>query len=200
MTTLVELYNMSISHLGIGQEVATETERSQEAKACQRFWDVCRQATLRDFKWPFARKVATLALIEENPNDNWSYSYRYPTDCVGGERIVNGSRNEDRQSLVTFDIGKDDAGLTVLTDQSNAVLEYTMDVSDLTTWPPDAILAASFRLASLICPRLTKGDPFKIKSEMLGQYDLEISRAKANALNEQVKPEMPESQFIRVRE
>lgn len=192
---------MALSHLGIGKEIANiTTEQSQEAAACRRFYDTARDATLRDFNWPFCSKIIALSLIEEDPTDEWKYSYRYPSDCLHLKRILSGARNDTHQSRVEFKILKDSAAHIIYTDIENAEAEYTERVSDPSFYPSDFQLALSYRIAHYIAPRLTKGDPFKIKADMMKLYDLELSRAQATALNEEQQATAPDAEFIRIRE
>src|SRR5665648_440114 len=97
MSSATEICNMALGHLASGKEIANlETERSAEAIACRRFFDSARDAVLRDFSWPFATKIKALSLIEEDPNSEWAYSYRYPTDCLNFRRILSGTRTDTR--------------------------------------------------------------------------------------------------------
>ena len=192
---------MAISHLGEGKEIANiDTEQSEEASACRRFYDTARDATLRDFPWTFATKIVSLSLIEEDPTEEWEYSYRYPSDCVRAKRILSGVRNDTRQSRSPYRILKDDAARIIYSDEENAKLEYTERVEDPSFYPADFEIAFSFRLAAYIAPRLTKGDPFKLRNEALNMYNFEISRAKATLLNEEQPDEEVDSELVRMRE
>lgn len=192
---------MALSHLGIGQGIANlDTEKSQEATACRRFFDVSKEATLRDFKWPFSRKYQALNLISENPNEEWLFEYRYPSDCLDIIKILNSNYNESRQEREPYIVSKDNSGKTILTNKSLATIEYTQNVTDTAFFPPDFTLALSFRLAAYVVSGLTKGDPFKLGDKMVALYNLELNRAKSNALNEQQDFEVPQSEFIRGRE
>ena len=65
MSSKTEIANLAISHLGIGKEIANvETEQSQEAKACRRYFDMAKKITLGDVDWTFATKFATLNLFQ----------------------------------------------------------------------------------------------------------------------------------------
>lgn len=87
MSSSTEISNMALSHLAISREIAAlDTERSQEAQACRRFYETVRKTVLRDYPWPFATKFATLALVEDDPNSEWDFSYRYPSDCLNARR------------------------------------------------------------------------------------------------------------------
>lgn len=201
MASKTEIANMALSHLGIGKEIANlDTEKSSEAAACRRFFEECRNATLSDFPWPFARKYVTLNLIQERPNDDWGYSYAYPVDCLQIRRIVSGTVNESRQERIPYEIGKGSSAKIILTNQSLAKIVYTEKVTDPSFYASDFNIALSFRLAAYIAPRITQGDPFKLKGEMLAQYDLEINRASRRSVNEQQEAELPDGELIRARE
>jgi len=200
MSSKTEIANMAISHLGIGKEIANlETEQSSEASACRRFYDSARKAVLGDIYWSFATKFATLNLIESSPNDEWDYSYRYPTDCLDFRRILSGMRQDTANSRIIYKLGQDTSGRLIYTDQENAEAEYTVNVEDPGLFTEEFILALSFRLASYIAPRITGGDPFKMKEEMLGQYEIELGKAKKKNLNEENLDRIPQSEFITTR-
>lgn len=201
MASKTEIANMAISHLGIGKEIANiETEQSEEASACRRFYDVCYQSMLVEHDWNFATEFYTLELIETQPSEEWHYSYRFPSNCLKVRRVLSGARVEVDGLRVPFKILKDNVGKVIYTDADNAQIEFTRDVSDPTFYSAQFQLALSFRLASYIAPRVTGGDPFKIKQEMLGQYVAEVSKALAQDLNDQVIDKKPDSEFIRYRE
>lgn len=200
MSTQVEICNLALSHVGVGKEIATfDTEKSQEAQACRRFYDPARLAALRDFAWPFATKFVTLGLIKSSPTTEWAYSYQYPSDCLKFRRILSLIRNDTRQSRIPFRFVYGQSGQEIYTDQDSAQAEYTVDVNDTSRFPPDFVIALSYRLAAMIAPRVTGGDPFKLGPQALQLYALEISKASANAANEEQEEESPDSEFVRAR-
>jgi hypothetical protein len=201
MASRTEICNLALSHLGEGKEIANFTsERSQQAESCRRFFDIALACVLRDFAWPFASKVGALSLISQHPNTEWGYAYRYPTDCLDVRRILSGFRNETHQSRVGYRIGQDDGGLVIYTDQPRAWLEYTVRAEDSTRYPPDFVMALSFRLAAYIAPRVTGGDAFKMGDRALQLYGWELSKAMAGSANEEQADLEADSEFIRIRE
>lgn len=197
----VGIVNIALSHLSIGKTVAVlETEKSEEAVTARLFYDLALEATLREFPWPFTTRIIALALVEEEPNDEWAFSYRYPADCLKIRRILSGMRNDTRQSRTPYRILSDEQGSLVYTDYENVQIEYTVRDISPQFYPPDFVMAFSLYMAHLMAPRLTGGDQFKLGARALGLYDLEISRAVKNAFNEQQIEEPPESEFIRDRE
>ena len=200
MGSKADICNMALSHIGVGTEVQNvDTEASAEAQALRRFFDVARDATLRDFAWPFAMEIVALPLVEENPNDEWGFSYRYPSDTIRILKILSGLRNDNRQSQVPYTLGRDDQGILIYTDLSEAQIKRTFRVTDTTLFHADFEIALSWRIAAYVAPRLTGGDPFKMGDRAAKMYEIEISRARASAINEDQADEDPQSEFVRSR-
>lgn len=201
MASQTEIANLALSHLGIGKEISNlETERSEEAGACRRYFDIALDMVLSDFSWPFATKIADLALVESTPNDEWAYSYRYPTDCLKARRVLSGNRNDNRQSRVPYKIANDTSGIILFCDFTDAQMEYTARVSDPVLFPSDFTIALSYLIASFIAPRITSGDRFGLTKEMMQFYKMSLLQAQASAVNEEQPDQEPDSEFIRVRE
>lgn len=200
----VDICNLALSHLGVSVEIVDlDTERSKEAKACRRFYDVVRDEVLRDFDWPFAKVTELLALVEDFTGDSdrdWSFAYRYPADAIAIRRVILGGagRLETQSSKVRYLMGRDNAGVLIYTDLADASVEFTYRETDVTRFPPDFISAFSHLLASRIGPRIA-GDKIKLVEAQLPLYDYEIRKARANALNEQLPDFEPDSELLRAR-
>lgn len=200
MASSTEICNLALSHIGIAKPIANlDTEQSQEASTCRVFYTTVRDVVLRDYRWPFATKIASLNLVGTDPNSEWAYSYRYPTDCIMFRRVLSGQRNDTPDTRIEYRIGKDDAGKLIFCDIEEAECEYTVKVTDTQFFTPDFILALSYRLAYYIAPRLTAGDPFKLGDAALKMYQIEVGRAISSAFNEEQPGPIPESELIRVR-
>lgn len=201
MSSNTEIANMALGHIGSGKTIANlETETSREATACRTFYTTALEETLRAFNWPFATKIEALALIEEDPNDEWQYSYRYPAYCLKARRILSGTRNDTRQSRVSYKLAFDDAGKIIYSDQEDATLEYTYNLTDPEFYPTDFILALSYKLASLVAPQLTGGDPFKLQDSTMKMFMFYINQAAITSFNEQQDEQETDSEFMRTRE
>ncbi len=199
-----EICNMAISHLGSAKEIEDlETEKSQEASVCRRFYDTALAKVLRDYPWNFSTKFANLALettFENYQEFEYHYAYRYPTDCVMIRRILSGARVDTDQSAVPFRLGSDNAGQLIYSDMPLAKVEYTFFNDEADSYPPDFVMAFSYLLASMIAPRLTNGDPFKLGATVLQKYFLALSEAQKGNEMERRPDEMYDSEFIRVRD
>lgn len=200
MSSKTEIANLALSHLGIAKEIANlDTENSPEASACRRFYEHVKELTLAEIEWPFATRFVVLGLIEEDPNDEWNFSYRYPSNCIAVRRILSGHRDDTLASIIKYKIGRDTSGKVIYTDQDQASVEYTENITDSTIFPSDFVMAMSYLLAVYIAPRVTGGDPFKLKDSAFAAYTLEVSRAKSNAVNEEKREQLTESPTITAR-
>ena len=194
----VQVCNMALGHIGHTQFIdSLETERSNEAEVCNLYFEPARNFVLEDYPWPEMTRYATLGLVEEEPNDDWAYSYRYPSDCVFARRLVTGLGRKD-PNPPPFRIGADDTARLLYTDQIDAVLEYTKLVDDPTLFSAIFWEAVSWYLAGLICPGLAKDR--KQAAGCFQMYELIKTRAQVRAGNEQQQVQEPESEFIRARE
>jgi hypothetical protein len=198
-----EICNLALSHLGSGHEIAdidNEEEVSDEKSACLRYYDTALKQTLRAFHWPFAKKIAELTEVEEDPTDEWAYSYALPSDCLSVRRILSGQRNEYRQSRVPYHIGHDEThGRLIFTDMDEAEAEYTALIETESFYPDDFVMAFSFLLAFYIANRVVAGDNRR-RTAMWESYQIELAQARAASANEEQVDEEVASEFVRGRD
>lgn len=219
--------NMALGHLKVTRQISTlATDLSAEGIACRTFYDMCKFSMLEDFKWPFATTQGALTLIEDNPfpynlgdansitgtgpdvlDSEWSYAYQYPANCSNFIRILSGIRNEARLDRVPFKIFNNNTNANssqggkkmILTDMSSAMGEWTTEVIQEDDFSAAFVLALSFKVAMLIAPMVTGGDPFKLGERAMKMYELELVKAQGNALNEEQMEAEPESEFVIAR-
>lgn len=192
-----EISNLALSHLGISKPIANlDTEKSAAAAACRTFYEITRKRVLRDHPWPFAKRIVTLGLVEETPNDEWAYSYRYPSEALMIRKILSGIRNDTRKSKVVYELASDTTGLLIWSDLNPASALIVVNVDDTSLFHPDFTMAFSFLLAFYVAPRIQDGDPAGLRQQAFQAYQLEISRARASSLNEENPDLVPESEFI----
>lgn len=200
MSSVTQICNLALSHLGVSKQISNfDSERSAEANACREFYETARDEVLQAFAWPFASKIKTLALIEEDPNDEWGYSYQYPTDCLRASRILSGSRNDTKDSEIKFRVMGDNDSRTIFTDKEDADLEYTVRITNTARFDAEFVMCLSFLLAAYIAPRIAGGDPFNKGQRALQMYAMKIPSVQARNENENKKDREPESEFINAR-
>lgn len=195
MSSDAEICNLALAGIGIGQEISALSESSQEAVKCDLFFATCRERILVDFDWPFARQYYTLGLVEEDPNTDWSYSYRYPAACLRARSIVGATRKDT--SRIPFSLGSDDSGKLIYTDEPEAVLRVTVAITNAELFDPLFVSAFAWLLGSKIAPGLARDS--KIAAEAYRMYLADIASARADAQNEGGQDEAPDAESIRAR-
>jgi hypothetical protein len=201
LATKTSICNLALAHLGQTKYLSNiDTDTSVVADVLREFYDLTLKEVIRDFKWPFCVRRASLALIGADPNAEWGYAYRYPSDCESVDRVLSGVRNDTRQSRISYKIEADDAGKIIYCDQVDAEIEYSVVPDDPEQFPPDFALALSFKLATYVAPAITAGDPFKLGDRAMSFYRYTITNAMANSKREEQVDEDPQSEYVRGRE
>jgi hypothetical protein len=195
----VSICNVALGRLAISNEIASLTEQSNEAVQCRRFYETTRDRVLTEAPWNFASRRSSLANVG-TPPDGWGYRYRYPNDCLQARKIINpASRSPAADQRIPFAVmeDQDNAGKVIVTDEANAVLEYTLRVTDTTLFSPGFDSALAWALAAEI------GGPLKadVKWIQLAEqrYAMALMQAWANSANEGQEDTAQDSEFVRAR-
>jgi hypothetical protein len=199
MVSVVNIYNQAILHLGTGKTVSSTSDDSAEARYCNVFYEQARDELLSAGTWGFATKIADAQLVEEEPNDEWAYSYLYPSDALTIRRVLSGSRRDTRQTEIPFRVMNIGDARVIVTDEQNAQIEYTMRVTDTALFPVWFVASLSLALAAKIAPGLTEGDRFKMKEFVLQLQHRAMQEALSHSFNEEVHDMPPEAESIRER-
>jgi len=202
-----EICNMALVHLGQTKFIDSfDDDRGKAAECFRLFYEDALKATFRSFTWPFATKIRALEQLTEyevdadHPSEKWQYSYRMPADALMLQKIESDERNDNRQSREPYEIIEDDDGSSrILTDREDAIAHFTIYREDVERYPSDFVLAFSRRLAALVAPGLTAGDPFKLQRENMSLFLMELQAAQGSAANEEQPEEMPDAEHLRAR-
>lgn len=189
--------NMALGHIRAGTIDSFE-DISVNAKWVRTYYDIARQSTLENYDWSFARKRKALAKMTESPPDTWLYRYEYVPNCIAPRYIAfPGVRRPT--DPIAFDIELDDAGTsrTILTDQPDAILVYTIDVENTTLFSPSFVDAFSWRLAAYLAVPIA-GRPDDEKRCMNWWQGL-TSVAETNDANKGQNDKEPDGEFIKAR-
>lgn len=153
MANAVEICNLALGHLGSEANVASISppDGSAEAGYCARYFPIARKLTIALAQWSFATKREKLAEVT-NPSNVWLFAYSLPSNCIKPYRILKlGATTEQDGAAFTIEDG------VVLTNESNAVLVFTRDVTDTTRYSPEFISAMSWMLSSYLAGPIIKG-------------------------------------------
>lgn len=206
-----EIVNLALGHLGISRPIGNmDTENSTEARMCRTFYDIVLEDLINEIPWSHCKKFANLALVTGSPavpaTSEWIYAYRYPQDCLQFIKIVSYRLNNDtRQSRVPYTIAADSVGQLIYTNWPTVPsitpqCQYSFKNENVEQFPPNFVLAFSYALAILIAPGVTAGDPTGLQAKAQAAYEKTIRNAENANVNEEQRPEEPQSEFIRARD
>lgn len=197
MTSQIETVNLALGHL-LRAPIQDLEEDSSEATVADQFWDNTLGQVLRDFPWPAYSRTVALSPVEHE-STKWVYCYRYPADCAFFRGIESAVRNPSSRQRIPYRIGSDSEGKVIYTDQAEAVGEYTVRDINTGAMDEDFAMAVSWRLAAYMAPQLAEKEPMKVRKACFEGYAAELSKAQANAANEEQLEQEPESRLIQSR-
>jgi hypothetical protein len=201
MASDTQIANLALLHMGVSERIANlTTEQSRAAESLRVAYNDDRDYCLRDFPWPWATAYATLGLVSSATvaySTDWFYAYRYPSQCLFIRRIVTDSGRLDTNP-VQFRTGRDTQGRLILTDQQDAVVEYTVAVTDPQEFDALFVSMLSWKLAASCGPSLSRLS--KIEERAMAMYEIEKFKAQSRALEEGQGPAPAEAEWIRARQ
>jgi len=176
MTSAVDICNTALAHIGAEGEVTAidPPDGSVEAGRCARFYPIARRTALGSHNWTFARKRAELAEVP-NPSTVWLYAYAMPSNCIHPRRVLSLQSIDAAGLYMSADspfyaMGQLDdlfsergsadfeiEGDVILTNEPEAVLLYTQDVTDTSKFPPLFVSALGMLLAGYLAGPTIKG-------------------------------------------
>lgn len=198
MTGIVGIYNKALANIGQSETVTSLDERSKAQRTCTMFYEDCRDQMLSDFDWPFATTQVYLADIG-SPVDPWQFRYRYPTDCLKVQAIINPGVQEvpEADARIQYQVGYAPDGAVINTNQSKALMRYTVRVTNTEQFSALAIEALSLLLASKIAMPMTANAG--LVGNMRQLYDDALGRARVHAFEQAQEAPEPRPEFLRVR-
>lgn len=180
MASEVTICNVALSHLGDTASVTSISppEGSAQAEHCARFYPLARDVLLEAHTWKFCTRRDALALLTET-NDQWLYVYAVPNlmlqaisvippdaaddycitttyvDTYGAPVLPNmGTYAPQPFAIETLSTGTQ----VILTNQEDAVLRYTVSITDTTQFSSAFTMALTWLLASMLAGPIIKGD------------------------------------------
>lgn len=217
MASEVDICNMALAHVGSDAVVLSinPTDGTVEAGHCARFLKLARTELLESFTWRWSKTRVQLATVT-NPSDVWAYAYQIPSNMLSANRILNATylqqfglwpfwsplitadelRAFNEYGSADFDIEGD----VLLTNEPDATLLYTIDITDPAKFSPTFYVAWSYLLASFIAGPLIKGDAGATAAAKFRQIATKIAdQAAARDMNSGAEPSQQEASSIRAR-
>ncbi len=190
--------NMALDNVGAKSVIASLNENSPEAKACKLWYDMSRKQALEAYDWSFARRRLTLASHSDAaPELRWNFRYQYPADCLKARMIENPLGHEADAIPFEIELSDDASVKTIVTNEDDAVLIYTGDISQTSLFSMFFVDTLASLLAARIAIKLT--GKRTLKGDMIQQYNALLRMAPAHDANEAVGKKPREAEHIRAR-
>lgn len=210
MASKIEICNFALGYIG-KQSIAALTENTESARRVNQFYDVTRDAVLRDYPWAFAKKEVALAISTGDTAVKWQFVYQYPAGCAKVRRLyadpatapTYNTTLRNVQSLlddtdeVPWDMLKINSSLKIVTDLENAYAEITEIVTDPSLYDPQFVKAFGYALAAELAIPLTKSPT--IQAAMMKIYGTVLPAAQASTANERKNTPQYSSRYARGR-
>lgn len=199
--TVVQICNLALSNLGISTLLSSLDEDSNEARVCNIWYEMTRDAVLQDFEWNFAKRRVSLAELSEAAATEWDYVYAYPSDCIQTRMLtLPGIRHPRNDQRVQFEVAYNGSQRVIYTDQIQAELIYTSRVTDAAIFPPLFVVSLSWALAAAIAPSLVGQIAGQsVAASMRQVYQQMLMQAAAAAMREGQEGPEPEPELLTVR-
>lgn len=167
-TTVESICNIALGDLSV-EAIASITEDSTAARACNVRYQIHKDALLADHSWNFATVRALLTAESTVPAYEWSHQFALPSDCM---RIVR----------IEGDPKFTQEGSKILCNQGSIKIKYVSNSIAVANYPYVFIEALAARLAAALSYQLTQKTELRAAMENL--YDKAIAKARhLNAIN-----------------
>lgn len=180
MTSEVDLCNLSLAHLGDSATVTSLTppEGSAQAEHCSRFYPIARDSLLEQHDWKFNTRDTVGALLSTVPLIGWRYAYSVPTDALRVIAVIapQNLTNDPAFNIPGYTTSSDayttnepksqpfvvrtlsDGTQVIYTNQPDAIIIYTIRVTDSAQFSPLFVDTLSWYLASYMAGPIIKGE------------------------------------------
>lgn len=181
-TTDESICNTALAYLGDPAKVTSVNppDQSVQAAYCNRFYEPTRDALLEMYAWGFATVRESLQLLQNNPaSSQWAYAYAAPNNVINYLEILDPLAVDDYSTAsvpMTIYPGVASNGIGVLTPQpfvvesqgpglgaiiytnmQNAMLRYTIKVTDPSRFSPLFTECLALLLSSKLAGPIIKG-------------------------------------------
>lgn len=190
----LDICNAALSYIG-ARNIERMDEASEEARTATLYYENARRELLRRYNWEFATKRKHLALIEGETVE-YKYQYRYPSDAIAIRGLIKKfTFTRDNK----FKIMSDDEGRYICTNEEEAYVEYTSNVTDTEIFDPLFCECLMWLLAYKMSYRLSRNA--EVSNHAMQMYTSYFTEATGGAAREEkpIEPEMSDFVIARFR-
>lgn len=191
MSSVVDICNLALAHLGDVAQVASITppDGSAQSAHCARFYPIARDEVLEAHAWHFATTRAVLAdtTAVYSPPGDWLYSYALPSMFLRALAVLPEAAADDADGApYQIEVIEDGTTKVLYTNVPVATLRYVRGVTDPTRFSPMFVSALSRLLASYLAGPIIKGQRgTAVAKDQLQLYRATLGMAEASDANSQ---------------
>lgn len=190
VTSPADIINLSLRRIGYALRVGNLYDGSKAASTALDLYAQTRDELLRDGNWGFAERNVALTLLKQAPVGGyvpptswssaypplpWQFEYSYPGDCLKVRAIKSVPifiPNMDPTPVV-FGLENDNSlappAKVILCNIADAVMVYTGQVTDPTTWEADFVEALADALGERLAASLKDINAQRIEAQAAPQ-------------------------------
>lgn len=201
------IFNLALQVLLLSRHIADPaSDKSNEAKVLNGNWETAFRTALFDMDLDSTATLVNLEKIEDDPNAQWAYSYKYPIKCAFFRRVVDplvtdSQTMDDKFTHNSKQIFIKDGKKVIFTNVADAMGEYIPVDFPLQTLSAPAAMAIALRLAKMSASLITGKGSRTLQKDITEQYAM--AKAEAQALDERESFSFQEdstlSEFVKVR-
>jgi len=193
ITSPADMINLALGRIGYGDRIGSIYEGSKAAKQAIDIYSQTRDELLREGDYGFAERNVSMTLLKQapaggyfppnqwngmnNPPPPWAFEYQYPSSCLKVRAVKPVPlfvQNFDPQPNV-FAVENDNfftpPQKVILCNIPNAMLVFTGQITDPTTWEADFISAFAAELGLRLAPVLANMDAAKFEAADAAQAE-----------------------------
>lgn len=161
----VALFNMAISSVGGGGNLASELDDRKEGELCRLWYKPARDMIFKQTYWPRIKQAKVLVLVRENdfadawteedPPLPWRFSYTAPAGLLN-IRYLFCTEEVHQRPEYEFDLGMSATGnrqIYTQVEKAGAVCSIVNDLPD--SWEENLRIAVAMQLGAMIAPALS---------------------------------------------
>lgn len=156
MASEIDISNLALSHLGDEANISDFQEGSANADHCRMFYPIARDVLLEMHPWTFSMRRITPALLSDMPPSMWAYAYALPTDVSRAITVLPPGEDDECEQKFILETQADGTRI-LLTNQQDAILRYTVKITDTTKFSALFVDALGWLMASYVAGPLIKG-------------------------------------------
>lgn len=202
MYSKTQIFNLALSALFLQKTIAdSETDTSKEAVQLRLNWNAAFNMALEKLDLDSTAIIDDLELIDEEPNLNWKYAYRYPTNCAFFRRIVTAVQTDDEDQILDRQIGYHGTDKVIYTDEASAQGEWIKNDINPAHLSVEAAMVVAYELARMCMPFLVGKDSANVRKTIDERYMENLLNAweKESKETHIRQPEWKQSGFAKAR-